>query len=128
MPHGINHTNQLLEQHLERTRTHPTNTGRSNITRETRNIRSRSNVGSPSIRSSGNITLETRDIKASDIGRSSSGTFEASNITLGSSDIGSHSFGSGSIDARAKPAGGFFGCGFSGGSVIEHVFDIRNRV
>ena len=92
-PHGINHTNQLLEQHLERTRTRPTTTDRTNIT-----------------------------LQASDIGRSTI------NSDIGSSDIGSHSFGSGSIDARAKPAGGFFGWGFSGGSVIEHVFDIRNRV
>jgi len=103
--------NQLFEQHLERTRTHPNATGASDITVETSNIRSHSN-----------ITLE-----ASGIGRNT-----ISN-NIGSSDIRSSSIEASRIEAsgvgaRARPAVGFFGCGFSGGSVIEHVFDTKDRV
>jgi hypothetical protein len=110
----------LFEQHLERTRTHPSATGRSNSTAETSNIWS-SNVEARDIGSHSNITLEASDIGRSDIG-------SHSNIALETSDIGSSSIEASSTRTANGAAVGFLGAGFSGGSVIEHVFDLTGGV
>jgi len=108
----------LFEQHLERTRTHPNATGRSDITVETCNIGA-----------SGKVTLETCNIGSSSI-RSGNITLEASGIGRYNinSNIRSRNIRTWSIRTANGAAVGLLGPGFSGGSVIEHVFDTKDRV
>jgi hypothetical protein len=114
----------LFEQHLERTRTHPSATGASDITVETCNIGA-----------SGKVTLETCNIGSHSIGSHSIGSH--SNITLEASGIGRYNINSNirsrnirtwSIRTANGAAVGLLGPGFSGGSVIEHVFDCTGGV
>ena len=105
MPHGVNNRNQLFEQHLERTRTHPSATSHCTITVETRNITSHSDIASHS-----NITPE------------------AGGIDPSNSNIRSSSIRTCNIRTANKATVGLLGPGFSGGSLIEHMFDCTGGV